>query len=84
MPRRALTFDAECGGSSPDPLFHADRSWGAGFGLDSDFMGDLRQLSVGGGLCTIRAERHATPSGRAFASAEFTRRAAGGAAKAQW
>ncbi|MDQ6795785.1 MAG: hypothetical protein M3067_13395, partial [Chloroflexota bacterium] len=42
-----LTFAAECGGSSLNPLFRADRSWGAGFGLDSDFMGDLRQVSVG-------------------------------------
>ena len=40
-----------------------------GFGLDSDFMGDLRQVSVANGLCTINAVRKSTPSGRMYASA---------------
>jgi Glycosyl hydrolases family 16 len=70
--RGTLTFDAECNGSSLDPVFHAMPEWGAGWGRDSDFMGDLRQVSVANGLCTITAERIATPSGRAFASAAFS------------
>jgi len=32
-------------------------------------MGDLRQVSAGGGQCTITAERRNTPSGRSYASA---------------
>jgi beta-glucanase (GH16 family) len=40
-----------------------------GFGLDSDFLASLRQVSVSGGLCTITAERQTTPSGRLYASA---------------
>lgn len=40
-----------------------------GYGLDSDFLGDLRQVSVASGICTITAERVATPSGRPYVSA---------------
>lgn len=53
--------------------------WGAlftvgdpGYGLDSDFLGDLRQVSVANGLCTITAARAATPSGRPFVSAAMS------------
>jgi hypothetical protein len=53
--------------------------WGAlftvgdpGYGLDSDFLGDLRQVSVANGLCTITAERASTPSGRPFVSAAMS------------
>jgi beta-glucanase (GH16 family) len=45
-----------------------------GFGLDSDFLGNLSQVSVANGYCTITAERKATPSGRQYASAAFATR----------
>lgn len=65
-----LTFAAECGGSSLDSRLRALYVPGdPGFGLDSDFMGDLRQVSVLNGFCRITAERRSTPSGRAYASA---------------
>ena len=40
-----------------------------GHGLDSDFSGGLRRISVANGLCTITAERARTPSGRMYAAA---------------
>jgi len=46
-----------------------------GFGLDSDFLGDLRQVSVANGTCTITAARVATSSGRPYASAAMATRA---------
>jgi beta-glucanase (GH16 family) len=42
--------------------------WGVYFGTDADFMGDMRQISMGGGNCTITAEKKPTPSGRPWAS----------------
>lgn len=44
----------------------------AGYGLDSDFLGSLAQVSIANGLLTIKAERKATPSGRAYASASIS------------
>ena len=71
-PTPRLTFDAECAGSSLDPAFRALYGQGdPGFGLDSDFMADLRQVSVANGLCTITAQRMTTPMGRPYASACF-------------
>lgn len=43
-----------------------------GHGLDSDFLGDLRQVTVADGLCTIAAVRASTPSGRPYAAAAMT------------
>lgn len=39
-----------------------------GFGSNSDFMGDTRQVSVANGMATITAQRMATPSGHEYAS----------------
>ena len=66
-----LTFDQEFTGSTLD-VFRPIPAWKPGFGRDSDFMGDLRQVSVAKGMCTITAQRMATPSGRPFASGIFT------------
>jgi hypothetical protein len=49
--------------------FAHDDQWGCGFGKQSDFMGDLRQVVVAQGIAAIRAERARTPCGRAYASA---------------
>jgi len=65
-----LAFDAECGGSGVDPRFKALFGPGdPGDRLDTDTMGDLRQVSVQNGMCTINVERKTTPSGRPFAGA---------------
>ena len=70
VPRERLAFAAECNGSGVDagmrPLYGPGDP---GFGLDSDFMGDLRQVSVANGLCSLTAVRMSTPSGRMYASA---------------
>ncbi len=67
---RQLTFAAECNGSGVDAGMRALYGPGdPGFGLDSDFMGDLRQVSVANGLCSITAVRKTTPSGRMYGSA---------------
>ncbi len=69
-PGPTLTFDSECGGSSLDAHWRALYGSGdPGYGVDSDFMGNLSQVSVANGYCTITAERANTPSGRAYASA---------------
>jgi len=39
-----------------------------GFGSNSDFMGDTRQVSVANGIATITAQRMQTPSGHEYAS----------------
>jgi beta-glucanase (GH16 family) len=66
----AFTFDDECNGSSINPAWSSLFGPGdPGFAIDTDFMADLRQVSVANGLCTITAERKTTPSGRPFASA---------------
>jgi hypothetical protein len=62
-----LTFAEECDATSIDPAKWLSE-WGVYFGTDVDFMGDGRQISMGGGLCTITAERKPTPSGRQWAS----------------
>ena len=69
---RQLTLDV----SFEDGLgpFDYDDTWGCGFGDQSDFMGDLRQVSVSGGVATITAERAETPCGREFASAVMSTR----------
>lgn len=66
------TFAEECsGGIGPEwgPMFGPGDP---GYGLDSDFMGDLRQVSVANDICTIAAARLATGSGRPYASAAMT------------
>jgi hypothetical protein len=69
-PGPTLTFATECGGSSLDSRWRALFGAGdPGFGRDSDFMGNLSQVSVANGRCRITAERKATPSGRPYASA---------------
>ncbi len=69
-PGSQLTFAAECNGSGVDAGMRALYGPGdPGFGFDSDFMGDLRQVSVANGLCSITAVRKTTPSGRMYASA---------------
>jgi beta-glucanase (GH16 family) len=62
-----LTFAEECNGTAVDPTKWLSE-WGLYFGTDVDFMRDGRQISMGGGLCTITAERKPTPSGRPWAS----------------
>jgi hypothetical protein len=72
-PGPTLTFAAECNSGSVPSSFRALYGPGdPGFGLDSDFMGDLRQVSAANGFCTITAERRSTPSGRAYASAALS------------
>jgi beta-glucanase (GH16 family) len=66
-PVSALTFAEECNGSAIDPAKWVSE-WGVYFGTDADFMGDMRQISMGGGNCTITAEKKPTPSGRPWAS----------------
>jgi beta-glucanase (GH16 family) len=66
-PVSALTFAEECNGSVIDPAKWVSE-WGVYFGTDADFMGDMRQISMGGGNCTITAEKKPTPSGRPWAS----------------
>lgn len=61
------TFAEECDGETINPAKWVSE-WGAYFGTDADFMGDMRQISMGGGNCTITAEKKPTPSGRAWAS----------------
>jgi beta-glucanase (GH16 family) len=63
-----VSFDAGLG------PFAYDDTWGCGFGDQSDFMGDLRQVAVSGGVATIAAERAETPCGREFASAVMSTR----------
>jgi glycosyl hydrolase family 16 len=71
-PSREQTFAAEfAGGTGP---FAYDDGWGCGFGEQSDFMGDLRQVAVADGVATIRAERSRTPCGREFATAIMSTR----------
>jgi beta-glucanase (GH16 family) len=67
QPARVPTFAEECNGSAIDPSKWVSE-WGVYFGTDADFMGDMRQISMGGGNCTITAERKPTPSGRPWAS----------------
>jgi beta-glucanase (GH16 family) len=67
-----LTFAAEF--TSGVDAFAYDGQWGAGFGSESDFMGDLRQVTVANGVATIVAERTPTPSGRTWASAIMSTR----------
>lgn len=63
-------FAEECNGSQLDPKWSALYVAGdPGHGLDSDFLGDVSQVAVADGLCTIRAARQPTPSGRLYASA---------------
>lgn len=54
--------------------FAYDDTWGCGFGDQSDFMGDLRQVTVMGGVATITAQRSETPCGREFATAVMSTR----------
>lgn len=54
--------------------FAYDPQWGCGFGKQSDFMGDLRQVAVAQGIAAIRAERARTPCGRDYASAVMSTR----------
>jgi beta-glucanase (GH16 family) len=61
------TFAEECNGTQIDQSKWVSE-WGVYFGTDADFMGDMRQISMGGGNCTITAEKKLTPSGRAWAS----------------
>jgi hypothetical protein len=61
------TFAEECNGETINPAKWVSE-WGVYFGTDADFMGDMRQISMGGGNCTITAEKKPTPSGRAWAS----------------
>lgn len=71
-----LTFAEECVGAlRPEwrPLHDGNDP---GFGLDSDFLGDLSQVTVADGTCTITAVRRSTPSGRGFASAAMATRGA--------
>jgi len=69
-PGPTLTFATECGGSTLDSRWRALFGAGdPGFGRDSDFMGNLSQVSVANGHCRITAERKSTPSGRPYASA---------------
>ena len=63
-PPGTLTFDAECGGSGLDPgSGHSSGPGDPGDRLDTDTMGDLRQVSVANGMCTINVQRGVTPSG---------------------
>jgi hypothetical protein len=66
-PSGTPTFAEECDGTAIDPSKWVSE-WGVYFGTDVDFMGDMRQISMGGGNCTITAERKPTPSGRPWAS----------------
>lgn len=60
----------ECSGSSMGPAWSSLYVVGdPGDRLDTDMLGNLSQVTVSGGICTIAAERKATPSGRPFASA---------------
>jgi glycosyl hydrolase family 16 len=69
-PGPVLTFSAECNGSAIDPDLRALYGAGdPGFGYDSDFMGNMSQVSIANGRCTITAERRSTPSGRPYATA---------------
>ena len=64
-PTATPTFAEECS-NTLRPEWHALFNAGdPGYGRDSDFFGDLRQVSVANGICTITAERAVTPSGRA-------------------
>ena len=69
---RVLTFAAEFDGGLG--AFAYDGQWGCGFGRQSDFMGNLQQVSVAGGVATITAQRKATPCGRQWASAVMSTR----------
>jgi hypothetical protein len=65
-----LTFAEECDGPELNPLWSP--VYGpedAGHGLDSDFRGGFRRISVSDGLCTLTAERARTRSGRTYAAA---------------
>ena len=68
-------FAEECSGPAlrPEwrPLLGPDDP---GFGMESDFLGDLSHVTVENGTCTIRAARVATPSGRPYASAAISTR----------
>jgi beta-glucanase (GH16 family) len=66
-PAGALTFAEECDGTAVDPSKWVSE-WGVYFGTDADFMKSMSQISMGGGNCTITAERKPTPSGRPWAS----------------
>lgn len=71
-PTPTLTFAEECT-TALRPEWQALFTVGdPGYGLDSDFRGDLRQVSVANGLCTIAAERAATRSGRPYVSAAMS------------
>lgn len=66
------TLDVPFDGSSVPGLLHAEFQPGdPGYGLDSDFLGHLGQVTVAHGYATITAERKATPSGRPYASASM-------------
>jgi beta-glucanase (GH16 family) len=47
-------------------------------------MGDLRQVSMAGGLCAITAKRMTTPSGRDYASAAFSTKGTWSQAYGTW
>lgn len=70
-PSSALSFDEECSGSTLNPAWAPLYGVGdPGFGLDSNFMGNLSNVSVTNGLCTITATKHAADSfGRTYDSA---------------
>jgi len=66
----AYSLDEECSGPGLNPAWSALYGPGdPGDRLDTDTMGDLRQVSVAGGICTLTVERKQTPSGRPFAGA---------------
>ena len=65
-----LTFVDDFNGSSLSPSWvNIYPSIGdPGFGANSDFMNDTRQVNVANGMATITAQRKTTPSGREYAS----------------
>jgi beta-glucanase (GH16 family) len=73
LPTPTLTFDAEFSGSTLDRRFVSLFGPGdPGDRLDTDTMGDLRQVTVANGYGTITVERMTTPSGRPFAGAAMS------------
>ena len=71
-PTATLTFAEECSDRLRPEWRALDNAGDPGYGLDSDFHGDLRQVTVADGICTITAERATTPSGRPFTSAAMS------------
>ena len=59
-----LTFAEECDGTALD-RGRWTTDWGASFSPDTHFLPE--QIGLGGGICRMKAERKATPSGRPWA-----------------